>query len=531
MNLANKRIFYTSYQPYALEYAKLLQKDLGWEPVYWTVLGNFVNNVNASFPNVHLHDYYDAIKGKLPEFIKESELVAIDATLLKSLSYQESVAINMMNRNMLYEPISYQERFRLYIRLVRFYCTLLEKLKPDFIVFEDCPHQACDYILYHLARRKSVRTILFEESVLSRYFLPMSEFEHGPVHMINAYRNACEQSSLPQYVLSEYSLEDINRKKGEAAKGAPWYMLNQQKEFKNINSFDFANFFTKYLLIPIKLFNISKFKKRFSFLMSLNKASANGYFKQKNTDFENSAISNWEYIRQVKKVKQIKKANLKYYRQHETKDPKLNIDFIFCALNFQPEKTSSPMGGYYVNPILMIQILSKSVPAGWKIYVKEHLSQFIFPEKGESNRTTDFYAELKKLENVELIPIEFKSFDLIDNAKAVASICGTVLWEAVLRGKPALAFGEGHHCFCGGCEGIFYTPDSNSVKDVVTKINSGYKVDNKKVMLYAHYIEKYGYRGYSGGNIQAVYSEISVQENALLHVDAIKSLLNGNLTK
>ncbi len=522
----SKRIIYKSYQPYALEYAKHMQKDFGWEPVYWSLIDGFENDVKNCFPNTYLNNYHDEIKGKLPLFITEDELASIDSAFLKSMAYQESIALNMMSRNCLLIPFSYQDRFRLYIRLVRFYCTLLDKLRPDIIIFEDSPHEACDYILYHIAQKKGINTILFEASALPKYFLPMNNYEYGYKKMIDAYKKACSFEVLPDFKLSLYTLDEIKKKKGDYSLGIPYYMLNQQKIYSNIKTNLFQKFISKNILILIKILNISKLKNRLNFVLSLNKPSVFSYLKQKNTSFEKSEITNWEFLYRRKRIEQIKKHNLLYYKENENKNPDLHSDFIFCPLHYQPEKTSSPWGGYYVNQILMIQVLSKSIPNGWKIFVKEHVSQFVFPGTGEEYRNEQFYDDIRKLSNVELIPIEFKSFDLIDNAKAVASVSGTVLWESVLRGKPAMAFGEGHHSWCGGCEGVFYTPESENIKEVISKIQNGYSVNQEKVLLYAHFIEQYGYKGYAGGNAQAVYSGISMEENALLHVRAIKELLS-----
>ena len=53
-------------------------------------------------------------------------------------------------------------------------------------------------------------------------------------------------------------------------------------------------------------------------------------------------------------------------------DPDLSQPYIYVALHYQPEQTTSPSGGVYVHQDLMVGLLASHLPSGWKIYVKEH---------------------------------------------------------------------------------------------------------------------------------------------------------------
>jgi hypothetical protein len=523
--LETKRVFYISYQPYAFEYAKILHKDLGWEPVLWNVRGDFAQTVKKEFPQVLTQHHNDAMKGKLPDFLKEEELNAVDATLLKSMAYHESVALNMMNRNYLTDVFLYQERFRLYHRILSLYLTLLNKLKPDVVIFEDTPHLVNEYILYSLCQQKNIKTILFETTPLIKYFSPMHRFEEGYIKLAQAYIQSLAAPMTGESKISEASMEEIMRVRGSYSKAIPYYMVDQVKDFNKTKSKSVFTVLSKFLLLTVKIFNLAKFKKRFHFILSLNQPSEHNYYKLKNIPLEDAVITNGEYLKQVKQVAKQKKNNLDYYRSIEQKNPDLDIPFIFCPLHFQPEKSTTPWGGYYTNQLLMIELLSRSVPTGWKIYVKDHITQYIYPATGEPSRDRSFYDDVRKLKNVEFISLDLKAFDLIDKATAVASIAGRALWESVVRGKPALAFGEGYHCWGGGCEGIFYVPDAVSLKTALQKIQSGYPVNFDHILLYARAIEKYCYKGYAGGTFLANNSELTVEENGKAHADAIKDLM------
>ena len=117
----------------------------------------------------------------------------------------------------------------------------------------------------------------------------------------------------------------------------------------------------------------------------------------------------------------------------------LSQNYIFCALQYQPEKSTCPLGGLLNEQYLMVEMLSKFVPKNWKIYVKEHPSQFVYnyTRYGEISRNKKYYEKLNRIRNVELVPLELNTISIIRSSKAVASVAGTLLiTEAVVsKGK------------------------------------------------------------------------------------------------
>jgi hypothetical protein len=75
------------------------------------------------------------------------------------------------------------------------------------------------------------------------------------------------------------------------------------------------------------------------------------------------------------------------------------------------------------------------MPLHFKLYVKEHPIMVGY-------RTHRYYRELKKIPNVKLMNPSTSSFDLIKNAKLIATITGTVGWEALIFKKPVITFGD-----------------------------------------------------------------------------------------
>ena len=85
----------------------------------------------------------------------------------------------------------------------------------------------------------------------------------------------------------------------------------------------------------------------------------------------------------------------------------------------------------------MIELVAKSIPFDWKVYVKEHPGTLV-----ARTRPLSFYKRLKKIPNVAIVPIDADMHTLIINAQMVAVITGTSGWEAILRDKPLITFAD-----------------------------------------------------------------------------------------
>ena len=197
--------------------------------------------------------------------------------------------------------------------------------------------------------------------------------------------------------------------------------------------------------------------------------------------------------------------------------PDLDAPFVFVALQCQPERQASPNGDVFVHQNLMVELLSATVPSGWKIYVKEHLSQFNDYQTPERGRTELFYRDMAALPNVELVPMWMRSFDLIDNARAAATVSGTVGWEAVNRGTPALMFGYGWY---RGCEGVFHTQTAEECRAALRRIADGYIPDPELVRRFAGLVERHSIIGYVDPDMAHI-TGIPPKENARNIADAI----------
>ncbi len=129
---------------------------------------------------------------------------------------------------------------------------------------------------------------------------------------------------------------------------------------------------------------------------------------------------------------------LAYYDRlatYEDQAVDLSGDYVYFPLQLQPEMTTATLGGLYRDQALAIEHLSKILPRHVRILVKEN------PKQGAYMRGPLFFERLNRIPNVTFLPSWANTYALTDNAKFVATITGTVGWEAVRSGKPAVVFG------------------------------------------------------------------------------------------
>ncbi|WP_308918245.1 hypothetical protein [Jannaschia sp. LMIT008] len=114
----------------------------------------------------------------------------------------------------------------------------------------------------------------------------------------------------------------------------------------------------------------------------------------------------------------------------------LDGPYVYVPLQMQPEMTTSSLGGPFRDQALAIEHLSEIVPPGIRILVKEN------PKQGAYMRGPLFWHRLRRIPSVTVLPSWADTKALTARAGAVATITGTVGWEAIREGIPAIAFGR-----------------------------------------------------------------------------------------
>ena len=112
-----------------------------------------------------------------------------------------------------------------------------------------------------------------------------------------------------------------------------------------------------------------------------------------------------------------------------------NEKFLFFPMGVQPERNIDIDTPFYSNQIEVISNIAKALPAGFKLYVKEHPSMYV-----RHWREISDYKKIMKLPNVRLIHPTVSSKTLLDTCSIVITLAGTVGFEAAIYKKPCVVF-------------------------------------------------------------------------------------------
>ena len=108
---------------------------------------------------------------------------------------------------------------------------------------------------------------------------------------------------------------------------------------------------------------------------------------------------------------------------------------IFFPLQVEPERNVSLVAPYYSNQINVILNIAKSLPIGYKLYVKEHFNMRL-----RYWRKISDYKKIMELPNVKLLHPSVNAQEILEKSSLVITIASTVGLEAAYHNKPAITF-------------------------------------------------------------------------------------------
>ena len=152
-------------------------------------------------------------------------------------------------------------------------------------------------------------------------------------------------------------------------------------------------------------------------------------------------------------------AYFEHLSEFEQKPIDLTQKFIYFALQLQPEMTTSAIGQKYRDQVLAIEDLARILPPDIKIYVKENPKQMGFA------RGPMYFHRLSRIKAVEMMPSYSNTHSLTGAAVAVATITGTVGWEALCKKKRVICFGQPWY---SGLPGVLKFDEHTTWHDIQT---------------------------------------------------------------
>lgn len=341
-------------------------------------------------------------------------------------------------------PYTHEEMLRMMQASAKKVLTFLEHEKPDFVVYTVVGGMT-GMFLYNIAKKKGIRTLVIHPARVGIKQIVSEDY--------------CMFTSLRANPEGKY--------KEEAREFLRVFRSNPTSfstlETLEVKSPSRARHFR--FLAPGAIFDSLRFQSRLW----------TGYFRREEKN-DYSTITPWHLL--IDKLKRKLRILIGYGDLYDPMIP--GEPYAFFPLQLEPEITTTLYSPIYNDYLWVAKQVAKSLPVGYKLYIKEHLAMF-------GSRTRAFYKELKKIPNVKLINPNTKSFPLILGSRLITVVTSTVGWEAITLKKPVITFGDVFYNalpFVRKCDSIKdlpslvkeqleeFTHDEERLVDFIASINS-----------------------------------------------------------
>ena len=469
--MVQKKVIYHEFtHEHRVHVVDYLYEQHAWEPVF--MCGHNDESMERRAGDKYKDCVFqDTMELRMAQFdySKIGPPVPIDAEIIGSLAKYESNCLSQLQDTTGWN-YSFFERRSFYYDILKYWNTVIHCLNPDLFVSYGWPHTPSCYTLYLLCKHYYSIDVLFIDPIPhledDYHAIGFTVEELGAPFKDKYFSDDDELNSVTKQYLSQLKSEKPL---------APRFIREYYARIEPQESFQY-----KGLLLLICLT-----------LLGRGRDSKIVYKKNKLPyDSLKSKMNSFDYF-WFNEHKRRKNHKLKKIYGRFTEEPDLTREYLYFAAQYQPEAVTSPHAGVYEDLFLAMDILSASVPGNWVIFYKEHPNIFKGGEHGSLRRDFQYYKKVSSYSNIIMVPFDYSSFDLIDHARAVSTVCGTSGWEAVVREKPALVFGR---CWYSACRSIFMIKTLNDACEAIKQIVNGYLPDQKDIARYAEAIYQSSYR-------------------------------------
>ena len=374
--------------------------------------------------------YYEEITYNIKTFKIKSDpdFSIITPSFLSKTNEYIRMMLLIMDR-LYFSPLSQHEAQRMVYLYLAHYYKILKDCEVDVVLFKDMPHGLAQIALFAVAKAIGIQFI-FRSGVTPTHYISYLEEELLPRKRLEYQQIKTASKNLKQKI----SFDD--------------YRDQLFSEIPEVISFKTNPKPIRVKQLAKLIYNVIRGKK------------------------DNYQLSQFFLEKEKLKVTLIISI-LKYHFDREMQirflkniqvDPSLDEDYFIFYLHFQPEATTTPAGNYFSDQLLNLQIILSALPLDSILYVKEHPAQWDYVDNYGQDmhfRSIDFYKEILKDNRVQIISNNLEPSELIKNAKAVFSTSGSVSWEAINLGKPAIVFS---YLWCVTCDSCYIAYSSNDVK-------------------------------------------------------------------
>ncbi|MFH0851226.1 MAG: hypothetical protein V1876_00555 [Candidatus Peregrinibacteria bacterium] len=344
--------------------------------------------------------------------INWNDIAPLDESTIMQMREYEAIFMTMVSRLEFKKSISHLTRKLWYLRHLQFWSDYLTRHHINLYLSAWVPHEIPDIIIYGLCKLRGIPVLYFDVATFRDVSFPGHDIRQAAPDVAERYSALLvghpngEPGDVPlREPFASYEREVV------PAKGKP----------PAIASVGLPTYWQQLRTLVWRR-PVAFFKHGFQYLTPAGWARTF------------LALQRWWVVRRTER----------FYDAHTTV-PDLTRPFVYFPLHYQPEATTLPQGGVFVDQILAVRLLNAFLPEGVLLCIKEH------PRKSSwLSRSIAYYRDFLELKNVRFVPRSFDTFALREHCSAVATITGSAGIEALVRGKPVFLFGSCYYQYARG---------------------------------------------------------------------------------
>jgi len=465
-------------------------------------IDNYLNKFAEKLSSVYrISSYFGYRRPKKTSSLSNSNFV--DATCLYKISNINEAFeknLNISEKNFSKEDVNYYTNYFLifskildrvtpqlnsnnynelyFWKLIGYYSDYIEKKKIDLFLFDCTPHRPWDFILFTVAKRMNIKTLIFRRTEIPGKNLLVEDYESKKLNFNFNYKMPKDEnfSSILSGPKNFEKIESIlvfrDIKDGLTLKN--YIASNKLKILSKKNIFyKILYFFIRLLkIIEIKFIFFDVFFK--SIPVQKIGASENSVPNTTLAGVQNPNRFNYFLIKFLTLVRNKEVNN--FNNNLKISNNITKNKYIFFPLPYQPERTTLPEAGNYNSVVNAIKSLSKNLPDEIFIVVKEHPKLLYKDVRSFHFRDKFFYEELLNIEKVILVKAERDFNQLINNSLMTACLCGSVTFQGLVNGKPSIVFGS---TWLSDCNSVECIEENTNIKNSITKLALKNEVETK----------------------------------------------------
>ncbi|MEM9814097.1 MAG: hypothetical protein AAF913_15675 [Pseudomonadota bacterium] len=357
--------------------------------------------------------------------------------------------------------------------------TRIREARVTHVLFFDIPHLGHDTLVLDIARDLELKTVIVTQSLFPNQFFSMSD----PAN----YGRFPRSSEAPPIAIAQDETPDLFYMKG----------IKQERDEPG-------------RITPRAMLSLATFLATKRPLQALNPFYLARTLKQMREIY--GGLPKWRDPF-ARFFHENEFAFFEHLVTHEDTPVDLDRRFVYMPLQLQPEMTTASLGGAFRDQALAIEALAALLPPEVSIYVKEN------PKQGAYMRGPLFFHRLRRIPNVVFLPSYANTHALLTASEFVATITGTVGWEAIRKGKPALIFGRAWY---GDLPGVIRYREGLSYQEI-----RGMRFEHSALEAVAGALVARLHAGVIEKNYRAMVPKFNKETNATSVATALLALLRG----